>query len=540
MSTKNKPVVSDAILEMRKIKDAMERTSTETIKSMLSESVKNAIRENIESEDYVIIEGKKASKDSDVCEDDAEVTQPEGGEDEAPEGPEAQEPEAGAETPEGGAEEGGETPEEGEGAEDDVDTTQYQVDGDPNTLDLTGEQDPEKVMKVYKLLQPDDDVVIRKTDNGKVELKDGQTGAEYVIDLGTDEGTEGEEAAEGGAEAEQLAEEYEFELSDESVPYTDDPDEYAEDLGIEDGDEPEDEGEPYEDEVGCEEGGCMTKKINEKTSKKCMKNQEMMFEVDLGYTDNYQDKDPIAGLSNQEVAPNGARNIDKGVPTGTKKPWSGLSQKENPYEDKVNEEEQDECGMVAETEGAEVTPDMGTVADEQVDEATNVGGAVQQRSNSKSHIPTGRKEHGPKPKRHVSAGNEYHEKIEEMQKKMDEILKENKLLKDSIALQRKELRESYVTNVNLGKITKLFLENTTSQKEKIDIVNRFVNEAKTVKQSEALYESINKELKKAGSKVAPITEATMKVESAPINETKIYESEDFKNMKDLMKRVMSC
>jgi hypothetical protein len=439
--------------------------------------------------------------------------------------------------PEGGAEEGGEMPAEGDGTEGDLDTTQYQVDGDPNTLDLTGEQDPEKVMKVYKLLQPDDDVVIRKTDNGKVELKDGQTGAEYVIDLGTDEGTEGEEAAEGGAEAEQLAEEYEFELSDESIPYTDDPDEYAEDLGFEDGDEPEDEGEPYEDEVGCEEGGCMTKKINEKTSKKCMKNQEMMFEVDLGYTDNYQDKDPISGLSNQEVAPNGARNIDKGVPTGTKKPWSGLSQKENPYEDQVNEEEQDECGMVAEED--DMTPDLGT-EEAPVDEATNVGGAVQQRSNSKSHIPTGRKEHGPKPKRHVSAGNEYHEKIEEMQKKMDEILKENKLLKDSIALQRKELRESYVTNVNLGKITKLFLENTTSQKEKIDIVNRFVNEAKTVKQSEALYESINKELKKAGSKVAPITEATMKVESTPINETKIYESEDFKNMKDLMKRVMSC
>lgn len=537
MSTKNKTVVSDAILEMKQIKDAMEKNSTDTIKAILSEAVKNSIRENIESEDYVIIEGKKASKDSDVSEDEAEVTQPEGGEDEAPVEPDAQEPEAGAEAPEGGAEATGEEAAEGEGAEEDVDTTQYQVDGDPNTLDLTGEQDPEKVMKVYKLLQPDDDVVIRKTDSGKVELKDGQTGAEYVIDLGTDEGTEGEEATEGGAEAEQLAEEYEFELSDESVPYSDDPDEYAEDLGIEDGDELEDEGEPYEYEVGCENGGCMTKKINEKTSKKCMKNQEMMFEVDLGYTDIYQDKDPISGLSNQEVAPNGARNIDKGVPTGTKKPWSGLSQKENPYEDQVNEEEQDECGMVAEED--DMTPDLGT-EETPVDEATNVGGAVQQRSNSKSHIPTGRKEHGPKPKRHVSAGNEYHEKIEEMQKKMDEILKENKLLKDSIAIQRKELRESYVTNVNLGKITKLFLENTTSQKEKIDIVNRFVNEAKTVKQSEALYESINKELKKAGSKVAPITEATMKVESTPINETKIYESEDFKNMKDFMRRVMSC
>jgi len=316
-------------------------------------------------------------------------------------------------------------------------------------------------------------------------------------------------------------------------------------LGIEDGDEPEDEGEPYEGEVGCEEGGCMTKKINEKTSKKCMKNQEMMFEVDLGYTDNYQDKDPIAGLSNQEVAPNGARNIDKGVPTGTKKPWSGLSQKENPYEDQVNEEEQDECGMVAEEEGTEDFEVAGNESESpELEEGTNVGGAVQQRSTgAKSHVPSEREGYGPNAKHRVSTtkkGYVGNTGVNEMKKKTEEILKENKALKESVANLRKELREAYVTNVNLGKITKLFLENTTSQKEKIDIVNRFVNEAKTVKQSEALYESINKELKKAGSKVAPITEATMKVESTPINETKIYESEDFKNMKDLMKRVMSC
>lgn len=529
MSAKNKTVVSDAILEMRKIKDAMEKNSTETIKSILSEAVKDTIRENIESEDYVIIEGKKASKDSSVCEDEAEVSQPEGGEDEAPAEPDAQEPEAGAEMPEGGAEEGGEMPAEGDDTEGEVDTTQYQVDGDPNTLDLTGEQDPEKVMKVYKLLQPDDDVVIRKTDNGNVELKDGQTGAEYVIDLGTDEGTEGEEEIEGDAEAEQLAEEYEFELSDESTPYTDDPDEYAEDLGIEDGDEPEDEGEPYEDEVGCEDGGCMTKKIN-KTSKECMKeNQEMMFEVDLGYTDNYQDKDPIAGLSNQEVAPNGARNIDKGVPTGTKKPWSALSKKQNPYEDQVNEEEQDECGMVTEEGVDEEFEVAGEEATDALEEGTNVT-MPNRRKKSKSHSPQQKK--NPEKAHHDSQNGEY--------KAIDEIVNENKILKNSIVNLRKELREAYVTNVNLGKITKLFLENTTSQKEKIDIVNRFVNEAKTVKQSEALYESINKELKKAGSKVAPITEATMKAESAPINETKIYVSEDFKNMKDLMNRVMSC
>ena len=44
--------------------------------------------------------------------------------------------------------------------------------------------------------------------------------------------------------------------------------------------------------------------------------KEVLFEVDLGYTDNYQDKDPIAGLSNNE--PSKVVNLGKGVPTQRK------------------------------------------------------------------------------------------------------------------------------------------------------------------------------------------------------------------------------
>jgi len=167
-----------------------------------------------------------------------------------------------------------------------------------------------------------------------------------------------------------------------------------------------------------------------------------------------------------------------------------------------------------------------------VDEGTNVT-LPNGRKKSKSHTPAGKK--GANTKHHDSQAGKYEAE------KIDEIVNENKVLKNAVAKLRKDLREAYVTNVNLGKITKLFLENTTSQKEKIDIVNRFVNEAKTVEQSNALYESINKELKKNSSNVSSaITEATMKVEKAPLNETKIYESDDFKQMRDLMNRVISC
>ena len=81
-------------------------------------------------------------------------------------------------------------------------------------------------------------------------------------------------------------------------------------------------------------------------------------------------------------------------------------------------------------------------------------------------------------------------------KELKAIKAENRELKKAVIELLKNLNEAYITNVNRGKITKLFLENTTSKSEKVDIVNRFSKEANTVEKSQALYESINRELKK--------------------------------------------
>ena len=94
-----------------------------------------------------------------------------------------------------------------------------------------------------------------------------------------------------------------------------------------------------------------------------------------------------------------------------------------------------------------------------------------------------------------------------------------------------------MTNVNLGKITKLFLESTTTQAEKLNIVERFSNEAKTPKQAQALYESISKELaKKTTVDESKVTEKTVVTES----KTPVYKSQDLLNTIDLMNRVLNC
>ena len=519
MSVNKKSISSQALLEMNEIKNAIKEESKNTIKAMLSEAVKNALRESIEDDDdddmEILDDDKeccpKCGKCGDECKcekkdaegkDDKKSEKKDSGEldevgeDEqvpAEDGAAAQDPamNAQAQNPAMAQQDAQQAPAEGEGAEGQDDfMAQYQA-GDEDTLDLTGEQDIQNVLKVYRALSDDDQVVVKK-EGSKVSLQDNGTGAEYIIDLGTDGADAAAEPTMEDGEAEQLAEEF-------------------------DGD-------------------------NEENPDK-MTNEETLFEIDLGYTDNYQDKDPIDGLSNSEPSKSG-RSWHKGVPTGTEKPWAGkgTEKKGDPFDKTVNENltELDDDYFAAglnDTGVAEVETEDGMPFDKKVgvDEATNVGGAAHQRSmGAKSHIPNGRKEYGPKVKHRVSTENQYEGDVNEAIKKLKA---KNHKLNEAVKELHKGLQEAYMTNVNLGKITKLFLENTTTQEEKLNIVERFSNEAKTPKQAQALYESISKELaKKTTVDESKVTEKTVVTESkAPV-----YKSQDLLNTIDLMNRVLNC
>jgi hypothetical protein len=98
------------------------------------------------------------------------------------------------------------------------------------------------------------------------------------------------------------------------------------------------------------------------------------------------------------------------------------------------------------------------------------------------------------------------------------------------------LQEAVLVNVNLGNITKLMIENTTSQEDKRNIVERFSNEVKNVEQSNALYESIKRDFTKENKTV--VLEKQMNVNgSSVINETKVYQSDEVKGILDLMNRM---
>lgn len=527
MSVNKKSITSQALKEMDVIKNAIKEESKNTIKAMLSEAVKNALRESIDDDDddmEILDDDKdccpKCGKCGDECKcekkdadgkDDKKSDKKDSGEldevgeDEqvpAEDGAVAQDPAMNAQAQDPAMAQQGvqQAPEEGEGAEGQDDfMAQYQA-GDEDTLDLTGEQDIQNVLKVYRALSDDDQVVV-KQDGGKISLQDNGTGAEYIIDLGTDDA---EPAMEDG-EAEQLSEEY---FGGEDSEYN----ELAE----------EDNFEENPDDMN--------------------KEPEMMFEIDLGYTDNYQDKDPIDGLSNSEPSKSG-RSWHKGIPTGTEKPWAGkgTEKKGDPFDKSVNENftELDDKYFAAglnDTGVAEVETEDGMPFDKKVGNVDEnfTTSKYQKRHEVKTKATNSGEKSNPKQTRNTSIENEYNAEINEAVKKLKA---KNKKLNEAVKELHKGLKEAYMTNVNLGKITKLFLESTTTQAEKLQIVERFSNEAKTPKQAQALYESISKELaKKTTVDESKVTEKTVVTESkAPV-----YKSQDLLNTIDLMNRVLNC
>lgn len=514
MSTKNKSITSQALLEMDSIREFVKEESKDMLKSLLSEAVKDYIRESVEDEDEdleIEHEGEKndannnksekangGESEGDITEDgdeNLEDVPADGGAEAMPMNAEG---ETGMQAPASDAQEAP----EGEGENDEwADYDEFKV-GD-NTYDLTGEEDYDKVVKVYKLMKDTDQIVV-KTEGSTLQLQDNGTGEEYIIDLGDDEGDEELMTDDSEPMAEGVIKEASFDgSSDEDFELLLSDDEYVDgNLDSEDDDIagiPDDKG--------------------KKTRKAMKENKEIVFEVDIhDYTDNYQNVDPIEGLSNDEPSKSG-KSWEKGVPTGTKKPWAGDSKsKGKPF------------GKKAVDEGA-------------IDEHES---KVRKRSTAKVRLRNN--EENPQSTKHASIEGSYKEVAESLMRENRElknaiaaIKSENKELKETVLKVRTGLHEQRVTTVNLAKIVKLFTENAVSQSEKANVINRFSNEAKTIEQSKSLYESLDKEFKnKKGTPSVNINES-MSVEPAKvITESKTAKSKDLLETLDFIKRMENC
>lgn len=483
-------VVKESLLDYNALAESMRENTTSAVKSLLGEAVRETYAKLLsedDDKDYDVEEVEDT--DADINSDDAVTADTSVEDGSADQGtdtdettPTENEPTEGEETDitvtsddptEGEGEREGEIGDEGdEWAEFD----KYKVSDDE--YDFSNAED-EEIVKVYKLMKNDDQILVHKDDSGNVNIQDNETGAEYLINLG--DGTPSATAdADNGFSAE---DDFENANNDD---------------------------------------------MNESTERLF----ELVLEYDsnVGYTDNYQNKDVMTNNGMTEPSKSG-RDWDKGVPKGTSKPWSGKK-------DKTNAPFTAEKGKQLE-EGDNV--------EEPMEEATNVGGFVQQNSTSKSHVPNSngrqarsmskgsKRVKGTATPRYSSASEET--VSEGIMKKVNAALDENKALKGTLTEMLSSLKQAAVTNHNLCSMIKLYSENSTTQEEKNEILERF-KKTKTIDESKALYETISDELKKA-PKMSISENKNLSVEgSQKINETKIYQSQDLLSSLDLMHRMM--
>lgn len=499
-------VVKESLLDYNNLANTLKENTTAAVRDLLSEAVRDTyskiLTEDDEDKDYDVEEvddtDSETSGDADVTVDDADA-----------EGSDDVDTEDGDDIEDSGDTEDGDDTEDDDEMTDDVPAEGEGEDGDEwsqfdkykvsdDEYDFSNAEDDE-IVKVYKLLNNDDQVIVNKSDDNKVNIKDNETGAEYLIDLGDDGASEDF----GGAE----------------------DDFGGDDTGFDD-----------EDDFDNEEDNDM--------------NESRIYEIALdeydshvGYTDNYQSKD-VLDTKGTPVADDKDSNDwgSKGLrDRGNKKPWSGKrnnASENQPFtgsKGKTVEEEDDIEGGDAEAAIAESAGECGAKM-----------GAKRRMRGTKSHNPNTGDDEIPYVSSHASVAGEYKgskadksygSKVESVMRKANKIFAENKELKSALGKFKNVLEEAAVTNVNLGQIIKLISENTTSQDEKKEIIARFGKEAKTVEQSKNLYESISRDLQKKNTMNLDEGKQYGVEGSKQINETQIYQSKDLLDSLDLMHRL---
>lgn len=495
-------VVKESLLDYDTLANSLRENTDVAVRSLLDEAVRETYAKLLsEDDDKEYSEDEVDDTNSDAVDNDPIDSEGEGAEDTA-----AAEEDGAAEGDEGGepddasmeqASDDADTDttvdvtSDGDGGEE-VDATEEGSDGDDewaefdkykvsdDEYDFSNAKD-EEIVKVYKLMKNDDQILVHKDDDGKVNIQDNETGAEYLLDLGNDNADAFSEPTDGDG------------ADDFSAMENEDDD------------------------------------MNEST--------ERMFELvleynsNVGYTDNYQNKDVMTNPGMSEPGKN-VNDWDNGVPHGTEKPWSKKSKKaDKPFDGengkKVEESVDEEAEELNELKtNAEHTANVGSTS------RTDGPNNPRRRKGRNFHTAQGGQERG-------TADNPYKGGVSEsLMKRVNNALKENKELKSTLTGVMQSLREAAVTNHNLAQIIKLISENSTSQDEKMEIIKRFANEAKTIEDSKKLYESMNADLKKS-KKISITEEKSLNAEgSKKINETPIYKSQDLMESLDLMHRMM--
>lgn len=345
---------------------------------------------------------------------------------------------------------------------------------DDDTYDLRSDVTGEDAVKIFKLMKDDDQIITVNQEGDKINIKDYENDNEYMV-----------------------------------IPNDGD-------------DELEFSGFDMDDEYDLNESRLL----------------KILNEIDLGYTDNYQEKTAMTTDGVSEPATK-QRTWDKGAPTsGDETRRYGEKGKSDPYTEVVTEEFDmgDDFEMSEEVEGEETNVEEGGLTRTK----RNLRQTASLKSEPQVKYTQGVRVDKVRQGAQLVNSVEESKKLKESEAKYKKLLKEYVEIKDLVVSLSETLKESMLHQTKLAKVVKLVTENTTTAKEKIEIINRFDSEVKTKEDANKLYESINNSLKKSNVKNINenITDTkTVLKDNKSAGETVLYESKEISNIKSLMERM---
>jgi hypothetical protein len=447
-------------------------------------------------------------------------------------------------------------------AEDDVDVTDLDAEMDTDNLDIDsqGEEDfdmemddeepidltgdevsDEEVLRVFQLMGPEDEVIVKKDNEGNINLKDNTTNKEYMIvqesDMDNEEMFEWDDLEEDDSlDMSGLEEDDDIDMS-----------------GLEEDDDIDMSGLEEDDDIdmsGLEEDdesieSIVERLFNEQNEYDDLAEDEFqdvndfdedeeevenIYEIEMDGEEDEQDEEEPVMESKNSIKP-------KGV---------GMGKPKFNYDSKPNQ------GKGFATKRKQGPKSVGTGSAKKgfsYKDGENLDGEfkvnpkkveAKEASRTKANGSNFRSGGLPKPRAHSS----FNTAIKENQNRQElQILREkNEEYRKALNVFRNKLNEVAVFNSNLAYATRLFTEHTTTKQEKINILRRF-DSVETIKESKNLFQNLKEEL--SGNNSKPINESIERtIDKSPVTgsavnliESKTYENPQFLRMKDLMGKI---
>ena len=460
---KEKSLVEDAIIQMRNLEEAVAENAKGILASTMKEEIKELVKESL------------TEQEEDEIDTDVEMDLPMGDEMDT---------------------------DNIDDLEDDEESDEFGDDED--VIDLTDIEDDSEILRVFSLLGPEDNVIVKKDETGNINLKDGDK--EYMI-VGENEEEEDMEMFEGFGDLEDLEEDdYMSDLEEEDVNeffFSEDDEDKESDESIEDI-----VSKVFDENYGLEEN-----------------DEEVVYEIEMDEEEEYLEESSLSikpkgvGMGNPSKFKYSSKpNQGKGFNTKMKEAPKSVGTGKAKFEFKEGENLEGEVKQVRGTKKAEAT------------EAARTYG-----NGSKSGRGLRK---GITPNRNL----EFPIKENTDAKELQMLREKNEEYRKALNIFRNKLNEVAIFNSNLAYATRLFTECTTSKQEKINILKRF-DSVETIKESKNLYQTLKNELSVKTS--TPINESLESkldkthTTGSAVNliESKTYENPQFLRMKDLMGKL---